>query len=53
MGILKGKKTYIVGTLGIISAVAGYLVGDMSLPEAIQLVISSAIGMTVRNAIGA
>jgi len=27
-GYLKGKKTYVVSTVGIISAVGAYLVGD-------------------------
>ncbi|MDR1691222.1 MAG: hypothetical protein LBR35_00055 [Rickettsiales bacterium] len=30
-GMLKGKKTYIVSIVGIITAVAGYLTGDIDL----------------------
>lgn len=51
MGKLKGKKTYIVGGLGILGGVASYLVGDATAPEAVQVVITSLLGMTVRNAI--
>ena len=49
--MLKGHKTYITGTLAILTAIGTYLSGDMSLAEAIQLVVSAALGMTVRNAI--
>lgn len=52
MGKLKGKKTYIVGVLGILGAIASYLVGDASAVEAAQMVITAVLGMTVRNAIG-
>ncbi len=30
-GMLKGKKTYLVSITGIISAVSGYLLGDLDL----------------------
>ena len=52
MGKLKGKKTYIVGALGVIGAVASYLVGDANAVEASQLAITAVLGMTVRNAVG-
>jgi len=51
--MLKGYKTYIVGTLAILGAVGAFLTGDMPLPEAAQIVINAALGMTVRNAIPA
>lgn len=51
MGKLKGKKTYIVGGLGVLGAVASYLVGDATAVEAGQVAITSILGMTVRNAI--
>jgi len=51
MGKLKGKKTYIVGGLGILGAVASFLVGDANAIEAGQMVITAVLGMTVRNAI--
>jgi len=49
--MLKGKKTYVTGTLAILTAIAAYLTGDSTLIEAIQLVVTAALGMTVRNAI--
>lgn len=50
--MLKGYKTYIIGSVTIISAVAAYLVGDAELADTIQLVVTAAIGMTVRHGIG-
>lgn len=52
MGKLKGKKTYIVGGLGILGAVASYAVGDATAPQAAQAILTAVLGMTVRNAIG-
>lgn len=49
--MLKGKKTYILGAVTIISAAASYLVGDITLIDALNLAIPAAIGMTVRNSI--
>ncbi len=52
MGKFKGKKTYIVGALGVIGAIASFLVGDASAIEASQIAITAILGMTMRNAIG-
>lgn len=49
--MLKGYKTYIVGTLTALGAIAGYLVGDASLADAIQLAVTAILSMTVRNGI--
>ena len=49
MGKLKGKKTYIVGALGIIGAIASYLVGDMTAPQAAQAALTAVLAMTLRN----
>jgi len=49
--MLKGYKTYITGTLAILTAIGTYLAGDMSLAETIQLTVTAILGMTVRNAI--
>jgi hypothetical protein len=49
--MLKGYKTYVVGVVAIISTVASYLVGDLDIANAAQLVLSAVLGMTVRNAI--
>ena len=50
--MLSGYKTYIVGALGIISAIAAYLVGDATLAQAGQAVLSALLAMTVRHGIG-
>lgn len=49
--MLAGKKTYILGGMTILGAVASFLVGDVSLVEALNLAIPAAIGMTVRHGI--
>jgi adenosylmethionine-8-amino-7-oxononanoate aminotransferase len=49
--MLKGKKTYITGFLGIIGALAGYAVGDINPAETAQLVLTAVLSMTVRNSI--
>jgi hypothetical protein len=51
MGKLKGKKTYVVGGLGLLGAVASYLVGDANAAQAAQLAVTAVLGMTLRNAI--
>jgi hypothetical protein len=52
-GILSGYRTYILAAMGVLGAVAGYLVGDLSLADAGQLVLTSAIGATIRGGIKA
>ena len=37
-GFLAGKKTYITAITGIVGAVGAYLVGDMTLVEAFQVI---------------
>ena len=49
--MLSGYKTYITGIVGIVTAVGGFLSGTIQLPEAIQLGITSILGMTIRNGI--
>lgn len=49
--MLKGYKTYITGGIAIVTAVGMYLTGDDTLPQAIQLIITAIIGMTVRSAV--
>lgn len=50
-GKLKGKKTYIVGALTILGAVAGYLVGDIDLATAVQTGVTALLAMTVRDGV--
>ncbi len=37
-GMLKGKKTYITTTLGILTAIGAYLAGEMNLVNLLQTV---------------
>lgn len=49
--MLKGYRTYILGGVTIIGAVAAYLVGDTSLTEAINLVVTAGMGMFIRSGV--
>jgi phage-related holin len=46
--MFKGYKTYIMAGVAVIGAVAAYLVGDLALSDAVQLVITAVLGATVR-----
>lgn len=48
---LAGYKTYIVGTFGILTAAYNWYMGTMSPQEAIQLAVTSLLGMTIRHGI--
>jgi hypothetical protein len=49
--MFKGYKTYIVASLSVIGAVAAYLVGDATIAQTVQLVVTAVLGATIRNAI--
>ncbi len=49
--MLSGYKTYLIAGAAIITAIANYLAGDMSLAETIQLVVTAAMGATIRSGI--
>lgn len=49
--MLKGYKTYIVAGVAVISTVAAYLVGDIDIANAAQLILTAVLGATVRNGI--
>ena len=49
--MLKGKKTYITAAVTVIGAVAGYLIGDVSIADTIQLVVTALMGAFVRDGI--
>jgi hypothetical protein len=51
-GILAGKKTYITAILGILGALGGHLTGDIDVANTAQLILTSILGMTIRNSIG-
>lgn len=48
-GFFKGKKTYILAAITALTAVGGYLTGDLSLADAAQMAITAALGTTIRN----
>lgn len=50
-GILAGKKTYITGILGLLTALGAYLTGDAASVEALQLALTSLLGITIRGAL--
>ena len=50
-GALKGKKTYVVAAMGVLTAVAGLLTGDISPQQAIQLGWEATMGATLRAGI--
>ncbi len=47
--MFSGYKTYIVAAVATISAIAAYFAGDATLAETIQLVVTAALGATLRN----
>ena len=47
--MFKGKKTYAVSLIGILSALAGYYTGDLSIPQAAQMGLSAVLAATLRN----
>lgn len=49
--MFKGYKTYILAGVTAIGAIAGYLVGDVSLQATIQLVVTAAMGAFIRDGI--
>lgn len=49
--MLKGYRTYILGAVTIIGALAAYLVGDTSLNEMVNLVVTAGMGMFIRSGI--
>jgi hypothetical protein len=49
--MLKGYRTYILGAVTIIGAVAAYLVGDVGLTETVNLAIGAAMAMFIRSGV--
>ena len=52
MNLLKGYKTYVTAFLTVLSAVGAYLVGDLGLADAAQLVLTAVLGATIRHGVG-
>lgn len=51
MDYLKGKKTYIVAAIAVLTALAGYLAGDLTIPQAGQAILTAVLGATLRHGI--
>lgn len=49
--MLKGYKTYILAGMTVLGAAASYMVGDITLPAAVQLAVTAALGAAVRDGI--
>lgn len=49
--MLKGYRTYILGAVTIIGAAAAYLVGDASLSETVNLIVTAGMGMFIRSGV--
>jgi hypothetical protein len=47
----KGKKTYVLGGVAIVGAIASYLVGDIELTTAAEAVWTGLVAMTIRAGI--
>jgi hypothetical protein len=49
--MLKGYRTYILGGVTIVGAVAAFLVGDASLSATVELVVTAGMGMFIRSGV--
>jgi uncharacterized membrane protein len=49
--MLKNKKTYILAALAVLTALAGFLDGDLTWQAAAQLALTGGLGATIRAAI--
>ena len=49
--MFKGKKTYIVAVLAVITAIGAYLTGDATIAETVQLAITAILGATIRSGV--
>lgn len=51
--MFSGYKTYILAIVTVIGAAASYLVGDASLPDTVQLVVTALLGAFIRHGVAA
>lgn len=49
--MFKGYKTYIVAALAILGAIGAALTGETSWGDAIQLIVTSVLGATIRSGV--
>jgi len=50
-GSLSGYKTYVVGVLGILTAIAGALDGDLTQAQAFQACLTALSAMCIRHGV--
>lgn len=48
---MNGKKTYAVAALSIFGALAAAISGQLSYPEAAQLIVTAVMGATIRHGV--
>jgi len=48
MGKLSGYKTYVLAVVAVVAGIANYLVGDMSLTEAMNYVWAGGVAAALR-----
>lgn len=51
MNAINGKKTYIVGALGILGTIGGIIGGSIDQATGIQTILGLVMGMTIRHGI--
>jgi hypothetical protein len=51
--MLKGYKTYITAALAVLTALGGYLAGDIALADAVQLAFTGALAAFLRDGVKA
>ena len=47
-GFLRGKKTYVLAALAVLTALAGWATGDLTAADALQQAWAGGIAMTLR-----
>lgn len=49
--MLKGYRTYITAAVAVVGAIAAYLVGDATVMDTAQLVVTALLGAFVRSGV--
>ena len=50
-GMLSGKKTYVAAGLGLLTAIAGFLTGDLAPAQALHMGFEAVVAVTLRAGI--
>lgn len=48
---MNGKKTYFVSFASILGALAGVVSGQLSVPDAAQIIVTAILGATIRHGV--